>query len=72
MGVRSPYRRATSIYRSVVLQYALQSHHATREALIVEARGELFRFYYDLEAPEVLHITLRHGATPRDAIRAFF
>ena len=44
----------------------------TREALIIEAGGELFRFYYDLEAPEVLHITLRHGTTPRDAIRAFF
>ena len=43
----------------------------TREALIGEARGELFRFYYDLEAPEVLHITPRHGATPQDAIRAF-
>ena len=45
---------------------------AAREALIIEAAGELFRFYYDLEAPDVLHITLRHGATPRDAIRTFF
>ena len=44
---------------------------AAREALIIEAAGELFRFYYDAEAPQVLHIALRHGTTPRDAIRAF-
>ena len=43
-----------------------------REALIIEAGGERFRFYYDLEVPEVLHITLRHGTTPEDAIGAFF
>ncbi len=43
-----------------------------REALIIEAGGERFRFYYDLEVPEVLHITLRHGTTPEDAIRTFF
>ncbi|MEX1254389.1 MAG: hypothetical protein WEE64_08605 [Dehalococcoidia bacterium] len=43
-----------------------------REALIIEAGGERFRFYYDREVPEVLHITLRHGATPEDAIRVFF
>jgi hypothetical protein len=43
-----------------------------REALIIEAGGERFRFYYDLEVPEVLHVTLRHGTTPEDAIRAFF
>lgn len=43
-----------------------------REALIVEAGGEHFRFYYDLEVPEVLHIALRHGTTPADAIRTFF
>ena len=38
----------------------------------MESRGERFRFYYDLEAPEVLHITLRHGTTPTDAIRVFY
>ena len=43
-----------------------------REALIIEAGGERFRFYYDLEHPEVLHITLRHGTVPEDAIRTFF
>ena len=43
-----------------------------REALIIEAGGERFRFYYDLEVPEVLHIMLRHGTTPEDAFRAFF
>ena len=43
-----------------------------REALIITAAGERFRFYYDLEHPEVLHITLRHGTAPADAIRTFF
>jgi hypothetical protein len=43
-----------------------------REALIIEAGGEKFRFYYDREIPEVLHITLQHGTTPQDAIRVFF
>jgi len=43
-----------------------------REALIIEAGGERFRFYYDLAIPEVLHITLRHGTSPEDAIRVFF
>lgn len=43
-----------------------------RKALIIEAYGERFRFYYDLEHPEVLHITLRHGTTTGDAIRTFF
>ncbi len=43
-----------------------------REALIIEAGGERFRVYYDLEVPEVLHITLRHGTAPEDAIRTFF
>ena len=43
-----------------------------REALIIEAGGERFRFYYDLEVPEMLHILLRHGTTPEDAIRTFF
>lgn len=42
-----------------------------REVFIVEALGELFRFYYDGERPEILHITLRHGTTPLDAIRTF-
>ncbi|HLZ07966.1 MAG TPA: hypothetical protein VKT80_05210 [Chloroflexota bacterium] len=45
---------------------------ARRQALIVEANGERFRFYYDLLHPDVLHITLQHGATPDDAIRTFF
>lgn len=43
-----------------------------RTALIIEAGGERFRFYYDLEVPELLHITLRHGTTPEEAIRAYF
>jgi hypothetical protein len=43
-----------------------------REALIVEAQGERFRFYYDRLHPEILHITLQHGTTPADAIRTFF
>lgn len=43
-----------------------------REALIIEAGGERFRFYYDMEAPDVLHITHRHGTTPAEAIRTFF
>lgn len=42
-----------------------------REALIIEAGGERFRFYYDVEVPELLHMTLRHGTRPGDAIRAF-
>lgn len=45
---------------------------AQRQALIIEAGGERFRFYYGLEHPEVLHITLRHGTLPEDAIRTFF
>jgi hypothetical protein len=43
-----------------------------REALIIEAGGERFRFYYDLEHLEVLHIMLRHGTVPEEAIRTFF
>ena len=43
-----------------------------REALIIEAGGERFRFYYDVEVPEMLHVTLRHGTRPEDAIRTFF
>jgi hypothetical protein len=43
-----------------------------REARIITAGGERFRFYYDLEVPELLHVTLRHGTTPEDAIRTFF
>ncbi len=43
-----------------------------REALIIEAGDERFRFYYDREVPEALHIALRHGTTPEDAIRVFF
>lgn len=43
-----------------------------REALIIEAGGERFRFYYDLDVPEALHVTVRHGTTPEEAIRAFF
>jgi hypothetical protein len=45
---------------------------ARRQALIVEAHGERFRFYYDLQDPGVLHITRQHGTTPEDAIRTFF
>lgn len=43
-----------------------------REALIIEDGGERFRFYYDLDVPEVLHVTVRHGTTPEEAIRTFF
>jgi hypothetical protein len=43
-----------------------------REALILDAGGERFRFYYDQEYPDVLHITLRHGTTPVNAIQTFF
>lgn len=45
---------------------------ARREALIIDAGGERFRFYYDVDLPEVLHIVLRHGTTPDEAIRTFF
>jgi hypothetical protein len=43
-----------------------------RQALLIEARGERFRFYYDRQNPAILHITLRHGTTPEDAVRTFF
>ena len=43
-----------------------------RRALIIEAVGERFRFYYDLEEPDALHITRVHGTTPDEAIRTFF
>lgn len=43
-----------------------------REALIVEASGERFRFYYDLEHPAILHIMLHRGTTTEDAVRTFF
>jgi hypothetical protein len=43
-----------------------------RRALIIEALGERFRFYYDAHEPDVLHITRQHGTTPADAIRTFF
>jgi len=45
---------------------------ARREAFIVEANGERFRFYYDAEHSQILHITLRHDTTPEDAVRTFF
>lgn len=45
---------------------------AIRQTLIVEANGERFRFYYDLEDPRILHITLKHGTTLEDAVRTFF
>ncbi len=45
---------------------------ARREALIVEANGERFRFYYDRQHPQSLHITLRHDTTTEDAIQTFF
>jgi hypothetical protein len=44
---------------------------ARREALIIEANGERYRFYYDRDHPGILHITLQHGTTPEDAIRTF-
>jgi hypothetical protein len=43
-----------------------------RDALIIESRGERFRFYYDLRIPAVLHITYQHGTTPEDAIQVYF
>lgn len=45
---------------------------ASREVLIIEAGGERFRFYFDQNHPLVLHIALRHGTSPDDAIRTFF
>jgi len=39
---------------------------AQREALIIEAGTERFRFYYDMEVSEV------PGCTPEEAIRTFF
>jgi hypothetical protein len=44
----------------------------SRRALIVQARSERFRFYYDLEEPTVLHITRQHGTTPQEAVETFF
>ena len=43
-----------------------------REAYIVEANGERFRFYYDQEHPQILHTILQHQTTPEDAVRTFF
>ena len=43
-----------------------------RRALIVEANGELFRFYYDRDRSDQLHIVARHGARPEDTIATFF
>ena len=45
---------------------------ARRAAFIVEANGERFRFYYDQEHPQILHITLQHQTVPEDAIQTFF
>lgn len=45
---------------------------ARRRALIVEAKGERFRFYYDLQHLDTLHITQWHGTTPVEAMRTFF
>jgi hypothetical protein len=45
---------------------------AGRIALIVTANGETFRFYYDVEQPQFLHITVQHGATLQDAVQTFF
>ena len=38
----------------------------------MEAGGERFRFYYDLDEPAVLHIKRQHRTTPEDAVRTFF
>jgi hypothetical protein len=45
---------------------------AQRQALIIAANGERFRFYYDVAHPGVLHITIQHGTMPEEAIRTFF
>lgn len=45
---------------------------ARREAYIVEANGERFRFYYDRDHPQILHVTLQHGTTPEEAVQTFF
>ena len=55
-----------------VLLFAVQCLVVRRQALIIQADGERFRFYYDLEYPQMLHVTLQHGTTPGDAIRTFF
>lgn len=43
-----------------------------RDVLVIETRGERFRFYYELKSPELLHITAHHGTTPQEAIDTFF
>ena len=37
-----------------------------------EARGEVFYFLFDSNQPDQLHITVRHGATPVEAIQTLF
>lgn len=36
------------------------------------SQGHLFLFKYEEEAPDLLHIYVRHLTTPEDAIRTFF
>lgn len=43
-----------------------------REALILEVGGEKFRFYFERQAGDVLHITSQHGVLAHEAIDVFF
>jgi hypothetical protein len=45
---------------------------ARRRALIITANGEMFRFYYDLEQTQFLHIAVQHDTTLQDAVQTFF
>lgn len=38
----------------------------------ITARELTFRFYYDIDDPDVLHIVKRWGVDPRTAISVFF
>jgi hypothetical protein len=38
----------------------------------IEFEGLIFRFYFDPNAPGVLHIYSRHGQTVADALEVFF
>jgi hypothetical protein len=43
-----------------------------RRAFILDYQGERFRFYFDPEVEDALHIMRRHRKTPADAFRTFF
>jgi hypothetical protein len=43
-----------------------------RDYVEVEANGQRFRLYFDVEEPGALHIVARHGMTAADAAALFF